>query len=58
VLRSTATTLGQTVVLVTHDAKVATAADRVLFLADGLLVDQLDQPTAEQVTTRMLSLGR
>jgi putative ABC transport system ATP-binding protein len=50
--------LGQTVVLVTDDAKVATAADRVLFLADGLLVDQLDQPTAEQVTTRMLSLGR
>lgn len=58
VLRSTARALGQTVVLVTHDPRVASAADRVLFLADGLLVDQLEQPTAEQVTARMLTLGR
>lgn len=58
VLRSTATALDQTVVLVTHDAKVATSADRVLFLADGLLVDHLDRPTPEQITTRMLALGR
>ncbi|WP_244931016.1 ABC transporter ATP-binding protein [Nocardioides sp. W7] len=58
VLRSTARALGQTVVVVTHDPQVAAAADRVLFLADGLLVDQLDQPTAEQVAARMLGLGR
>ncbi|MDN5892413.1 MAG: ABC transporter ATP-binding protein [Nocardioides sp.] len=57
-LRSTARELGQTVVLVTHDPKVAAAADRVLFLGDGVLVDQLDDPTAEQINTRMLGLGR
>jgi putative ABC transport system ATP-binding protein len=57
-LRSTARALGQTVVVVTHDAQVAAAADRVLFLADGLLVDQLDEPSAEQVSARMLALGR
>ncbi len=58
VLRSTTRALGQTVVVVTHDPQVAAAADRVLFLADGLLVDQLDDPTAEQVGARMLALGR
>lgn len=58
VLRSAASALGQTVVLVTHDAKVAASADRVLFLADGLLVDHLDRPTPEEITTRILALGR
>ena len=58
VLRDTASTLGQTLVLVTHDAHVAAAADRVLFLADGLLAGHLDAPTAEQVTARMIGLGR
>jgi putative ABC transport system ATP-binding protein len=58
VLRDTATTLRQTLVLVTHDAHVAAAADRVLFLADGRLAGQLDAPTAEQVTARMIGLGR
>ncbi|HTW14652.1 MAG TPA: ABC transporter ATP-binding protein [Nocardioides sp.] len=58
VLRSTARALGQTVVVVTHDPQVAAAADRVLFLADGLLVDELERPDAEQVAARMLGLGR
>jgi putative ABC transport system ATP-binding protein len=58
VLRSTARSLGQTVVLVTHDPRVAVVADSVLFLADGLLVDQVDHPSVEQVTARMLALGR
>jgi putative ABC transport system ATP-binding protein len=58
VLRDTARRLGQTVVVVTHDAQVAAHADRVLFLADGRLVDQLDDPTAELVAARMLELGR
>jgi len=58
VLRSTATTLGQTLVLVTHDARVAATADRVVFLADGRLAGHLDAPTAEQVTARMIELGR
>lgn len=57
-LRDTARRLRQTVVVVTHDAQVAASAERVLFLADGHLVDQLEDPTAEQVTTRMLGLGR
>ncbi|HYF71670.1 MAG TPA: ABC transporter ATP-binding protein [Nocardioides sp.] len=58
VLRATAERLGQTVVLVTHDPQVAAAADRVLFLADGRLVDQLDAPTTEQIVGRMVALGR
>lgn len=58
VLRGTAERLGQTVVLVTHDPQVAAAAERVLFLADGRLVDELDAPTAEQITGRMIDLGR
>ena len=57
-LRSTARDLGQTVVLVTHDSRVAATAERVLVLADGLLVDALDAPTAEQVTARLLAAGR
>jgi len=58
VLRTTASTLDQTLVLVTHDAHVAAAADRVLFLADGLIAGHLDAPTTEQVTARMIELGR
>jgi putative ABC transport system ATP-binding protein len=57
-LRDTARQLGQTVVVVTHDARVAAASEQVLLLADGRLVDRLDEPTAEQVTARMLDLGR
>ena len=41
--------MGQTVVMVTHDARAASYADRVLFLADGRIVDELDAPTVEVV---------
>ena len=41
--------LNQTVVIVTHDAKAASYADRVVFLADGRLVEELDNPTAENI---------
>lgn len=58
VLRETARRQGQTVVLVTHDPQVASAAERVLFLADGRLVDQLDAPTVEQITGRMVALSK
>jgi len=44
---------GQTVVMVTHDPVAASYADRVVFLADGLLVDEMDEPTAERVLDRM-----
>ncbi|MDF3289851.1 ABC transporter ATP-binding protein [Streptomyces silvisoli] len=46
--------LGQTVVMVTHDPVAAAHADRVVFLADGQLVDELHEPTADAVLDRML----
>jgi putative ABC transport system ATP-binding protein len=49
-------TLGQTVVMVTHDPVAASYADAVLFLADGRLVDQLPHPTAEAIAERMTAL--
>jgi putative ABC transport system ATP-binding protein len=48
--------LGRTVVMVTHDPAAAAFADRVLFLADGRLVDELASPTADRVLDRMRSL--
>ncbi|WP_181313010.1 ABC transporter ATP-binding protein [Nocardioides campestrisoli] len=56
-LRETARRLGQTVVVVTHDPRVAAACEQVLLLADGRLVDRIDDPSAEQVTARMLTLA-
>lgn len=47
--------LGQTVVMVTHDPIAAAHADRVVFLADGRLVDELQRPTADMVLDRMLA---
>ncbi|MGZ6734788.1 MAG: ABC transporter ATP-binding protein [Nocardioides sp.] len=58
VLLGTARRLGQTVVLVTHDPQVASAAERVLFLADGLVVDELTSPALDDITARMAALGR
>ncbi|GAA3495611.1 ABC transporter ATP-binding protein [Streptomyces prasinosporus] len=46
-----------TIVMVTHDPNVAAHADRVLFLADGSLVGELLQPTAEDVAARMTHLA-
>ncbi len=57
-LRDTARRLGQTVVLVTHDATVAAVADQVLFLSDGRVVDRVAAPTAHDVADRMLGLER
>jgi putative ABC transport system ATP-binding protein len=55
-LRRTVREFGQTVVMVTHDPNAASYADRVIFLADGRVVDQLKTPTADQVLDRMKSL--
>ncbi|MCI0385411.1 ABC transporter ATP-binding protein [Streptomyces sp. CNQ085] len=52
-LRRAVDDLGQTVVMVTHDPGAAAHADRVLFLADGRIVDEMPQPTAEAVLERM-----
>ncbi len=48
--------LGQTIVMVTHDPTAASYADRVVFLKDGRVVDQLEGPTAESVLDRMKTL--
>jgi putative ABC transport system ATP-binding protein len=46
----------QTIVMVTHDAVAASYADRVVFLADGRLVDELTAPTPQSVAARMTGL--
>ncbi|MCX5264387.1 ABC transporter ATP-binding protein [Streptomyces sp. NBC_00199] len=52
-LRQAVDDLGQTVVMVTHDPGAAAHSDLVLFLADGRLVDRMEQPSAEAVLERM-----
>jgi len=54
--REAVTTYGQTTVMVTHDANAASYADRVVFLADGLVVDEMREPTAASVLDRLKSL--
>ena len=56
-MRKAVDDFGQTIVMVTHDPKAASYADRVVFLSDGRVVDELDAPTAEHVLDRMKLLG-
>ena len=56
-LRHSVTTYGQTTVMVTHEARAAAIADRILFLADGLIVKELKDANAAQVLEVMSSLG-
>jgi putative ABC transport system ATP-binding protein len=56
-LRSVVDDLGQTVVMVTHDPGAAAYADRVVFLADGAVVEELADPTREGVLEIMGRLG-
>ncbi len=56
-LRNAVRELDQTVVMVTHDASAAAYADRVLFLADGQIVDEMTDPTADAVLDYMKHLG-
>ena len=51
------TDLGQTIVMVTHDPIAAPYSDRVVFLADGRIVDELPRPTADAVLDKMRRLG-
>jgi putative ABC transport system ATP-binding protein len=56
-MRQAARELGQTIVMVTHDPVAAAYADRAVFLADGRIVDDLNDPTADSVFDRMRTLG-
>lgn len=56
-MRSAVRELGQTIVMVTHDAVAASYSDRVVFLADGKIVDEMANPTADAVFDRIKNLG-
>jgi putative ABC transport system ATP-binding protein len=56
-LRRSVDDFGQSIVMVTHDPRGAAFADRVVFLADGRVVDELDSPTADSVLERVRKLG-
>ncbi len=55
-LRSSVDDHGQTTVMVTHDPVAAAYTDRVIFLADGRIVDELRRPDREQVLNKMQEL--
>jgi len=56
-LRHSVRDLGQTVVMVTHEARAAAIADRVLFLADGLIVRETHGATAHEIVEEMEAIG-
>jgi putative ABC transport system ATP-binding protein len=55
-LRRSVSEFGQTIVMVTHDPIAASYTDRVVFLADGRVVDEMRNPTADTVLERMAAL--
>ncbi|MGI5439472.1 ABC transporter ATP-binding protein [Streptomyces shenzhenensis] len=57
-LRRSVHDLGQTVVMVTHDPRAAACADRVLVLADGRIVDDIDAAAGADVTRALTGAGR
>ena len=52
-MRSATEEYGQTTVMVTHDARAGTIADRVLFLADGLIVDDIGTSSPAEILAAM-----
>ena len=56
-LRTAVEELNQTMVMVTHDAGAAARAHRVLFLADGRIVDEMVEPTADRILDHIKGLG-
>jgi putative ABC transport system ATP-binding protein len=56
-MRSAVDDLGQTIVMVTHDPVAASYAQRVVFLVDGQIVDEMAEPTAQRVLDRLKDLG-
>jgi putative ABC transport system ATP-binding protein len=57
-MRDAVETLGQTIVMVTHDPVSASYADRVVLLADGCIVDDVVTPTPDAILERMKHLGQ
>ncbi|HEY3181393.1 MAG TPA: ABC transporter ATP-binding protein [Gaiellaceae bacterium] len=57
-LRSSAEEYGQTMVMVTHDAAAAAIADRILFLADGLIVDELRRSGQSEILAAMSRISQ
>jgi putative ABC transport system ATP-binding protein len=55
-LRSAVKDHGQTIVMVTHDASAASFAERIVFLGDGRVVDEMLEPTTDRVLDRLKSL--
>ena len=56
-MRTAVREFGQTIVMVTHDPVAASYADRAVFLADGRIVDDISDPTADSVLDRIRHLG-
>ena len=56
-LRGAVDDLGQTLVVVTHDAGAAAMADRVLVLGDGQIVDEMSNPDADRILDRIKAIG-
>ncbi len=56
-MRRAADEFDQTIVMVTHEPSAASRADRVLFLADGRIVDEMEEPNPDSILDRMKTLG-
>jgi putative ABC transport system ATP-binding protein len=56
-MRRAADEFGQTIVMVTHDPMAAAFADKVVFLADGICIDEMAAPTGDQILDHMKTLG-
>ncbi len=56
-MRNAVKELGQTIVMVSHDPVAASFSDRIVFLADGRIVDEMTEPTAQRVLDRMRRFG-
>ena len=56
-MRLAVSEFGQTIVMVTHDPIAASYSDRIVFLEDGRVVDEMADPTAERILDRMKLLG-
>jgi putative ABC transport system ATP-binding protein len=56
-MRTAVDDFGQTILMVTHDPVAASWADRIVFLDDGRVVSEMEEPTAEKVLDRLKDLG-